>query len=117
MTTPAPGSAQVPTMRMAVEQRTEMLAANPGDARAQRGLAIAHDALGRALRAEGDMPGAIAEFRAAVAMFERRAVQDPAGLRDLAVAQHGLGRTLVMQGTPPTPSRCSGASLPSPRGC
>ena len=92
------GSADVATMRIAVQQRTQAVAANPGDLRAQRALAIAHDSLGRALRAANDMPGAIAEFRAAVGAFERRAAQDPAGAMDLAVAQHGLARTLVVAG-------------------
>ena len=97
MNIPMQGTA-VATMRIAVQQRTQALAANPGDTRAQRALAIAHDSLGRALRAAGDTPGAIAEFRAAISVFERRAAHDPAGARDLAVAQHGLARTLVMQG-------------------
>ena len=91
-------SADVASMRIALQQRTQMAAANPGDTRAQRALAIAHDSLGRALRAVNDMPGAITEFRAAVGVFERLAAQNPAGERDLAVAQHGLARTLVQQG-------------------
>ena len=91
-------SADVATMRIALQQRTQMAAANPGDTRAQRALAIAHDSLGRALRAANDMPSAIAEFGAAVGVFERLAAQNPAGERDLAVAQHGLARTLVQQG-------------------
>ncbi len=59
------------TARQAQDVAQSLAAADPGSAAFQHGLALADTEIGDALRAQGDMPAALASFQAAYAINEK----------------------------------------------
>ncbi|MBU0609305.1 MAG: DUF4062 domain-containing protein, partial [Armatimonadetes bacterium] len=80
----------------------------------QRELSVSHERLGDVRVAKGDLRGALAAYKAALAIGERLAAADPgnaAWQRDLAASYSRLGDVLVAQGDLPGALRAYEASL------
>ncbi|BAU89633.1 hypothetical protein MPPM_1028 [Methylorubrum populi] len=70
----------------------------------ERDLSVSHERIGDVLVAQGDGPGALAAYRASLAIDETLAVRDPANTqwqRDLSVSHNKIGDVLVAQGDGP----------------
>src|SRR6185295_1478398 len=73
----------------------------PDQAAYQRDLAVSQERLGQVLRARGDSDGALAAYRAALAIVEKRAGLDSSDIdlqRNLAGFQDRIGDVLQAQG-------------------
>jgi tetratricopeptide (TPR) repeat protein len=76
----------------------EEVARRTGD---ERGLGVSQERIGDMLRAQGDGEGALAAYRAGLAIVEALARRDPANTqwqRDLSVSQNKIGDMLSAQG-------------------
>jgi tetratricopeptide (TPR) repeat protein len=84
--------------------RQKLVAAHPSNTQALYDLSLAHEKLGNALRAQGNMRGALSAFREALAIQQRLMAADPSNLswqRDLGVSYERLGDVLRLQGDLP----------------
>ena len=76
-------------------------AARPGNAESQRDLSVSHECIGIVLREQGDLPGALAAYRAGLAIDERLARQAPDNAyvqRDLFISYREVARLSVAAG-------------------
>jgi tetratricopeptide (TPR) repeat protein len=87
--------------KMAVAVRGALAKADPSNAEWQRDLSVSHSKTGDVLRAQGDLKGALAAYRASHGIAERLAECDPSNAgwqRDLAVSHERTGDVLSAQG-------------------
>ncbi len=73
----------------------------PASTECPRNLSVAHNTLGDVLRAQGDLSGALAAYRAGLAIAEPLAARDPSRAlwqRDLSVSHDRIGDVLGAQG-------------------
>ncbi len=97
-------AAAVAQYRTALAETEALAAANPGDEKLQRTLAVRHNHLGGALSAQGDTEAALAEFRADLAITGPLAAAHPddaARQRDLSVTHEKIAEVLGMRGELP----------------
>jgi tetratricopeptide (TPR) repeat protein len=79
----------------------KLAAAEPSDTQWQHDLSISHNHLGDVLKAQGEMGGALAAYRDALAISQRLAAVEPAKAQwqdDLSTSHNNLGELLIAQG-------------------
>jgi tetratricopeptide (TPR) repeat protein/tRNA A-37 threonylcarbamoyl transferase component Bud32 len=94
-------AAAVAQYRVALAETEALAAANPGDERVLRHLAVRHNHLGSALFEQGDTTGALVEYRADMAITSPIAAAHPndvARQRDLSVTHEKIADTLFLRG-------------------
>jgi tetratricopeptide (TPR) repeat protein len=75
--------------------------ADPGNARWQRDLSVAHEKIGNVLVAQGDLSGALERYRISLGIRDRLGQADPGNVRwqyDLGISHERMGDALMAQG-------------------
>ncbi|HSU03933.1 MAG TPA: tetratricopeptide repeat protein, partial [Acetobacteraceae bacterium] len=81
--------------------REHLAAQDAGNAEWQRDLSVSHERIGDVRRAQGDVEGALAAYRASLAIAERLAAHDAgnaAWQRDLSISHNKIGDVRQAQG-------------------
>ena len=92
-------------------ERAQKIAETNGD---ERNQSVAHDRIGNIKQMQGDLPGALSAYEAALAISERLAATDPSNSqwqRDLSVSHDRIGNIKLAQGDLPGALSAYEASL------
>ena len=79
----------------------DLIAKHPNDTTWQRDLSVSQNKVGDALRAQGDLAGALESYRAGLDTTEKLAARDASNAvwqRDLAISHERIGDTLTAEG-------------------